>query len=112
MSGEGNAHTPYEFGMKVSITTTRKGRMMVGKHSMPGNPYDGHTRAEALEQAAILCDAPLVIPIVDRDYKGVAVDGEKIYHPGWKRGITRGLRAMIRRQSAIEAIIGHVKTDR
>lgn len=28
--------------------------------------------------------------IVDRGYKGVAIDGVKIYHPGLRRGITRG----------------------
>ena len=49
--------------------------------------------------------------IVDRGYKGVAVDGVKIYHPGLRRGITRGLRAMIRRRTAIEPAIGHMKTD-
>jgi hypothetical protein len=34
--------------------------------SMPGNPYDGHTLAEALEQAAILSDvlAALLTPLV------------------------------------------------
>ncbi|MDR5825934.1 hypothetical protein QCE64_36285, partial [Caballeronia sp. LZ043] len=34
-----------------------------------------------------------------------------IYHPGMRRGITRGLRAMIRRRSAIEPAIGHMKTN-
>jgi IS5 family transposase len=58
------------------------------------------TLAEALEQAAILCDAKPEVAIVDRGYKGVAIDGVKIYHPGLRRGITRGLRAMIRRRSA------------
>jgi IS5 family transposase len=95
----------------VSITTTHKEGLVVGMRSMPGNPYDGHTLAEALEQAAILCDATPEVAIVDRGYKGVAVDGVKIYHPGLRRGITRGLRAMIRRRSAIEPAIGHMKTD-
>jgi IS5 family transposase len=79
--------------------------------SMPGNPCDGHTLAEALEQAAILSDATPEVAIVDRGYKGVAADGVKIYHPGLRRGITRGLCAMIRRRSAIEPAIGHMKTD-
>jgi IS5 family transposase len=51
------------------------------------------------------------VAIVDRGYKGVAVDGVKIYHPGLRRHITRGLRPMIRRRSAIEPPIGHMKTD-
>ncbi|AOJ73577.1 hypothetical protein WS83_02820 [Burkholderia sp. MSMB2042] len=76
-----------------------------------GNPYDGHTLAEALEQAAILSDVQPEIAVVDRGYKGVAVDGVQVYHPGLRRGITRGLRAMIRRRRAIEPAIGHMKAD-
>jgi IS5 family transposase len=108
---KGKVRTPYEFGVKVSITTTHKEGLVVGARSMPGNPYDGHTLAEALEQAAILSDVSPEVAIVDRGYKGVAIDGVKIYHPGLRRGITRGLRAMIRRRSAIEPAIGHMKTD-
>lgn len=102
---------PYEFGVKVSITTTHKEGLVIGMRSMPGNPYDGHTLAEALEQASIVSEAKPEVAIVDRGYKGVAVDDVKIYHPGLRRGITRGLRAMIRRRSAIGPAIGHMKTD-
>ncbi|KWI34191.1 transposase [Burkholderia ubonensis] len=49
--------------------------------------------------------------VVDRGYKGVAIEGVKVYHPGLRRGITRSLRAMIRRRSAIEPAIGHMKAD-
>lgn len=49
--------------------------------------------------------------IVDRGYKCVGIDGVKVCHPGLGRGITRGLRAMIPRCSAIEPTIGHMKTD-
>ena len=108
---KGKARTPYEFGVKVSITTTHKEGLIVGMRSMPGSPYDGHTLAEALEQAAILSDVTPEVAVVDRGYKGVAIDGVKIYHPGLRRGITRGLRAMIKRRSAIEPAIGHMKTD-
>ncbi|MGK2833528.1 IS5 family transposase, partial [Ralstonia pseudosolanacearum] len=51
---KGKARKPYEFGVKVSITTTHKEGLVLGARSMPGNPYDGHTLAEALEQAEIL----------------------------------------------------------
>ncbi|MFM0557748.1 IS5 family transposase [Paraburkholderia sediminicola] len=108
---KGKARTPYEFGVKVSITTTHKEGLVVGMRSMPGSPYDGHTLAEALEQAAILSEVTPEVAVVDRGYKGVAIDGVKIYHPGLRHGITRGLRAMIKRRSAIEPAIGHMKTD-
>ena len=44
--------------------------MVVGARSMPGNRYDGHTLAEALEQAAILSDVSPEVAIADRGYKG------------------------------------------
>ena len=46
---------------------------------MPCNPYDGHTQAEALEQAAVLSEVQPEIAVVDRGYKGVAVHGVKVY---------------------------------
>ncbi|AQW31653.1 IS5 family transposase (plasmid) [Ralstonia syzygii subsp. celebesensis] len=108
---KGKARKPYEFGVKVSITTTHKEGLVLGARLMPGNPYDGHTLAEALEQAEILSETKPQIAIVDRGYRGVEVEGVKVYHPGLRRGITRGLRAMIRRRSAIEPAIGHMKAD-
>jgi IS5 family transposase len=108
---KGKARQPYEFGVKVSITTTHKEGPAVGMRSMPGNPYDGHTLAEALEQAQILSEIMPEIAVVDRGYRGVAIDGVKIYHPELRRGITRGLRKMFRRRSAIEPAIGHMKAD-
>ncbi|UAW63564.1 IS5 family transposase [Mycoavidus sp. HKI] len=108
---KGKARKPYEFGVKVSITTTHQEGLVVGARSMPGNPYDGHTLAEALEQAAILCDVTPEVAIVDRGYKGIEIDGVKIYHSGMRRGITRTLRAVIKRRSAIEPTIGHMKAD-
>jgi hypothetical protein len=47
---EGKARTPYEFGVKVSITTTHKEGLVIVARSMPGNPYDGHTLAEAMSR--------------------------------------------------------------
>jgi IS5 family transposase len=67
---KGKARTPYEFGVKVSITTTHREGLVVGARSMPGNPYDGHTLAEALEQAAILSDVEPEIVVVDVSVSG------------------------------------------
>ncbi|KVG83976.1 hypothetical protein WJ36_01690 [Burkholderia ubonensis] len=69
---KGKVRKPYEFGVKVSIATTHKEGLVIGARSMPGNPYDGHTLAEALEQAAILSDVQPEIAIVDRGYGGEA----------------------------------------
>lgn len=108
---KGKARTPYEFGVKVAIATTLKEGFVVGARSMPGNPYDGHTLAETLEQAAILSDSTIHTAVVDRGYKGVEVPGVRILRSGQKRGVTRTLKAMIKRRSAIEPVIGHMKSD-
>ena len=108
---KGKARTPYEFGVKVSIATTLKEGLVVGMRSMPGNPYDGHTLAETLEQVSILTDTKPTTAIVDKGYRGVEVDGVRILRSGQKRGITRTLKAMIKRRSAIEPAIGHMKMD-
>ncbi len=108
---KGKARTPYEFGVKVSIATTLKEGLVVGMRSMPGNPYDGHTLAETLEQVGILAERTPTTAIVDKGYRGVEVDGVRILRSGQRRGITRTLKAMILRRSAIEPTIGHMKMD-
>ena len=108
---KGKARTPYEFGVKVSIVTTHKEGLVVGARSMPGNPYDGHTLYEALERAEILSSVKPQMAFVDKGYQGVDIDGVQIWKSGQKRGVTRGLKAMIKRRSAIEPTIGHMKSD-
>jgi IS5 family transposase len=53
---KGKARNPYEFGVKVTVATTLKEGFVVGMRSMPGNPYDGHTLEEAIEQVSILAE--------------------------------------------------------
>ena len=108
---KGKARTPYEFGVKVTVATTLKEGFVVGMRSMPGNPWDGHTLAETVEQASILTDQMPKTVIVDRGYQGVGMDGVQILRSGQRRGVTRGLKAMIKRRSAIEPTIGHMKTE-
>jgi len=110
---KGKARTPYEFGVKVSIAITLKEGLVVGMRSMPGNPYDGHTLAETLEQVGILTgtDRPPATAIVDRGYQGVQIEGVRILRSGQRRGMSKTLKAMIKRRSAIEPAIGHMKMD-
>ncbi len=52
-----------------------------------------------------------VMAFVDRGYRGVDIPGVQVWRSGQRRGVTRGLKAMIKRHSAIEPTIGHMKTD-
>jgi len=109
---KGKTRQPYEFGVKVSIATTHKEGLVVGMRSMPGNPYDGHTLYETLEQVAILTEHQPKEAFVDLGYRGADVQaGTKVYHHKLKRDITGRLRRDIRRRSAIEPAIGHMKND-
>jgi IS5 family transposase len=39
--GKGKAHKRYEFGCKVSVTTTHKQGLVISSEALPGNPCDG-----------------------------------------------------------------------
>ena len=109
---KGKTRQPYEFGVKVSIAATHKEGLVVGMRSMPGNLYDGHTLYETLEQVAILTEQQPKEVFVDLGYCGAEVQaGTKVYHHKLERGITGRLRRDIRRRSAIEPAIGHMKND-
>ena len=108
---KGKARNPYEFGVKVTLATTLKEGLVVGMRSMPGNPYDGHTLDETIEQVSILANQRPRTVMVDKGYKGAEVDGVQILRSGQRRGVTRTMKAMIKRRSAIEPTIGHMKSD-
>jgi IS5 family transposase len=108
---KGKARVRYEFGTKVSIATTLDEGFVVGMRALPGNPYDGHTLAEALEQVEILTDQRPELAVVDRGYRGHGVEATRVLISGTRRGLTPKLISDLRRRSAIEAEIGHMKTD-
>ena len=108
---KGKARVRYEFGTKVSIATTVDGGFVVGTRAFPGNPYDGHTLAEALEQVEILTEQRPALAVVDRGYRGHGVERTKVLISGTRKGITPALAKLLRRRSAIEPEIGHMKSD-
>ena len=108
---KGKAHKRYEFGTKVTVATTTEGGFVVGMRAMPGNPYDGHTLHEALEQVEILTDRRPDMAFVDRGYRGHGIETVKVFISGARRGVTRAIAKLLRRRSAIEPMIGHMKTD-
>ncbi len=108
---KGKARVRYEFGTKVSIATTIDEGFVVGMRALPGNPYDGHTLVEALEQVEILTDQRPELAVVDRGYRGHGVETTRVLISGSKRGLTPALKKLLRRRSAIEPEIGHMKTD-
>ena len=48
---KGKARVQYEFGVKVGLVTTSKESFVLAAASLPGNPHDGHTFKQCLDQA-------------------------------------------------------------
>lgn len=113
---DGKARTPYEFGVKVGIASTLRGNLIVGARAFHGNPYDGHTLNEQLEQATILMQDSRSKPataFVDLGYRGVDADNPDVHivHRGKAKRISDQERKLLKRRQAIEPIIGHLKAD-
>jgi IS5 family transposase len=113
---KGKSRNPYEFGVKLGIATTLKGTLIVGDRAFPGNPYDGHTLNEQVEQASILMQATDMRPetaYVDLGYRGVDKDNLDIdiKHRGKFKSLTVEEKKSLKRRQAIEPIIGHLKAD-
>jgi len=110
---KGKARTPYEFGVKVGITSTLKGNLILGARSFPNNPYDGHTLAEQIEQASILSNSTIKDVYVDLGYRGVDQQNPNvsIKHRGKYKRLNEKERRLLKRRQAIEPIIGHLKAD-
>jgi IS5 family transposase len=114
--GKGKSRQPYEFGVKVGITSTLKHNLIVGARAFPGNPYDGHTLNAQLEQASILMQDNKIAPsdvFVDLGYRGVDANNPTvaIKHRGKFKSLSASDKRMLKRRQAIEPIIGHLKQD-
>ena len=111
---KGKAHKKYEFGSKVSVATTQKSNWIVGVHSFPGNPFDGHTVFDALHQVKALTGKWPKGAYCDRGYKGSEgfFFGTQIYRQDGTYGNDDPkIRRRIRARAAVEPIIGHMKSD-
>ena len=114
--GKGKAHKPYEFGCKVSVTTTNArspgGMFVLHAGAFHGNPYDGHTLGTVIRQTQAITGVEPERVYVDKGYKGHdAPNRFRVYRSGQKRGVFGQIKRELRRRSAVEAVIGHMKTD-
>jgi len=110
--GKGKAHRPYEFGVKVSLAVTHKEGFVVGIQSCPGNPFDGHTLDGQLDQVERLTGKLPALTFVDKGYKGHGVpeDRSRVLISGTRK-LSYTLKRHLRRRSAVEPEIGHMKSD-
>jgi transposase, IS5 family len=80
--------------------------------SLPGNPYDGHTLGTVIAAAERLTGCEVERAYVDKGYRGHdAANPRRVFISGQKRGVFGAIKRELRRRSAIEAVIGHMKND-
>ena len=109
---KGKAHKKYEFGCKVAVATTNREGFAVAAKAFPGNPYDGHTLAQTNEQIVRVSGVEPTRYYADKGYRGHDYDKpERVFISGQRRGLTPTMKRELRRRSAIEPMIGHMKTD-
>lgn len=109
--GKGKARQPYEFGVKAGLAVTARKGLIVGARTFPGNPYDGDTLAEQVEQVGILTGVMPETVIVDLGYRGRDLEESDVLHRGKPKRLTRRQWQWVKRRQAIEPVIGHVKED-
>jgi IS5 family transposase len=111
---KGKAHKRYEFGCKVSLATSSKDNWILGIQALHGNPYDGHTLQSAIDQVERLMGSSVKDVYVDLGYRGHEYKGDaKINIVNFRSMArkTRTVKQWLKRRSAIEPVIGHVKSD-
>ena len=114
--GKGKAAAPYEFGVKASIVTTNArapgGQFVLHAKALPGNPYDGHTLGAVIDDTEKLTGCTIERAYADKGYRGHdTTNPRRVFISGQKRGVFGVIKRELRRRSAIEAVIGHMKSE-
>jgi IS5 family transposase len=114
--GKGKAHKPYEFGCKVAVATTNAhapgGQFVTYIAALHGNPYDGHTLSDTIAGVKVITGLEPERIFADKGYRGHDYDKPtRVYRSGQKRGLTPSIKRQLKRRSAIEPVIGHMKED-
>jgi IS5 family transposase len=114
---KGKEHQRYEFGTKVSITTTRDSKIILGALAFDSHVYDGHTLPAVIEQIQRLLGRAPDVAITDRGYRGrKKVGATQIVTPYTSPNspdneLRELARLRFRKRAGIEPVIGHLKSD-
>ena len=106
--GKGKVHKAWEFGCKIGLVSTSHSNFIMASKAYPGNPYDGHVLLEAFKHVP----SPWLPQVsVDQGFKGHAISGMRINIVGRYLPKDPTCRKWMKRQAAIEPLIGHLKND-
>tara|TARA_R110001592_G_scaffold348994_1_gene643567 strand:+ start:33971 stop:34618 length:648 start_codon:yes stop_codon:yes gene_type:complete len=110
---KGKAHKRYEFGQKISVTSTSRHNWIVGINLCRGNPYNGHTLKQAIATTEQITQVGVTDCFVDKGYRGHDYAGLAQVHTvgSSTRKLTRTQKKRSKRRSAVEPKIGYLKSD-
>jgi len=111
---KGKVHKKYEFGCKVSMVSSSRDNWILGIDAVHGNPFDGHTLKDALDQVKQITGWQPLHAYGDKGYRGVAkeIPDTEVHLSGKKKkSMKASLWKWYARRSAIEPIFGHLKSD-
>jgi len=107
---KGKAHKKYEFGCKASIVVTHKQGLVLSSEALHGNPFDGHTLQQSINDAELNSGKTIHRIFLDKGYRGHQVKDKEVFISGMRR-LTVHFKRLLKRRQAIEPIIGHMKSD-
>jgi IS5 family transposase len=111
--GKGKDRIRYEFGNKAAVVTTNNRNWIVNVEDLAENPYDGHTLALSISGTEKMTNVSVTEANVDKGYRGHDYKGAAVIRLAGSshRGLSFSERKRKRRRSAIEPVIGHLKSD-
>lgn len=114
---KGKEHKKYEFGSKAAIAMTKTSCIIVGVKSFSRNEYDGDTLKTILPQVEKIMGKAPRRALCDRGFRGRKRVGDTTIilpespSPNASEYAKRKARKDFGRRSAIEPVIGHLKSD-
>ncbi|MGY3622182.1 hypothetical protein ACVJGD_008378 [Bradyrhizobium sp. USDA 10063] len=102
----------------MSVATTLApacgGQFVAHVKALPGNPYDGHTLKIVIPDMEALIGNTIERLFADHSYRGDNAPPDykfRVFTSGQKRRVTPKIKRELRRRSANEPVIGHLKSE-
>jgi IS5 family transposase len=98
----------------TTLHPAKGGQFRPACEAMPGNPYDGHTLGVALPETEKHIGATIKRVVADRGYRGHNAPQSRkfrVFISGQRQRVTEQIIRELRRRSAVEPVIGHLKAE-
>ena len=100
--------------MATTLRHSKGGQFVTHVKALPGNPYDGHTLATVIPDMEALVGNTIRRVFADKGYRGHNAPPDyqfRIFTAGQTRRVTPKIKRELRRRSAVEPVIGHLKAE-